>query len=330
MQWHLLQSPASSIRGGGQPTVDHKDRLASPRNAWDSHVHVFDPANFPLSPTHTYTPFPAPLTELLEFEGNLSANSLPQNVVLVQPSPYGNDNSLLLNLLANRSTSSKSQVRAISVINPETVTDKELSEMQHLGVRGIRVNTEASGEQANYEKVAAQIMSAANRVSKYKSWNCQLFVSGDNWEHIADAVKNLPIRVIADHQGGMKGLSALPKNVTDVTKQTGYKELLRLAKSGKVFIKISGFYRSSTLTSGGYDDLEPLIKAFAKTVPQQLIWGSDWPHTGSGSNRSEATKDIPEPFRDVDNVAILKNIREWVGPQVWYSMTVTTPHHLYH
>ena len=147
---------------------------------------------------------------------------------------------------------------------------------------------------------------------------------------IADTVKNLPIRVIADHQGGMKGLSALPKNVTDVTKQTGYKDLLSLARSGKVFIKISGFYRSSTLTTGGCDDLEPLIKAFAKTVPQQLIWGSDWPHTGSGSNRSEAAKDIPEPFRDVDDVAILKNIREWVGPQVWYSMTVTTPHHLYH
>lgn len=123
----------------------------------------------------------------------------------------------------------------------------------------------------------------------------------------------------------MKGLSALPANVTDVSRQTGFAELMSLAKTGQLFIKISGFYRSSKLTTGGYDDLEPLIKAFAKEVPDQLIWGSDWPHTGSGADRTEANKDVPEQFRVVDDAAVLKNIRKWVGRDVWYKMTVTTP-----
>ena len=144
-----------------------------------------------------------------------------------------------------------------------------------------------------------------------------------------DTVRALPIKVIADHQGGMKGLSALPKNITDVSKQAGFSELMSLAQIGKVFIKISGFYRSSKLTTGGYDDLKPLIKTYAERVPQQLLWGSDWPHTGSGSNRNEATKEEPEHFRSVDNEAVLKNIREWVGPEVWYMMTVVTPGRIY-
>lgn len=139
----------------------------------------------------------------------------------------------------------------------------------------------------------------------------------------------LPVKVIADHQGGMKGSSALPNNVTNVDQQPGLDILLRLARTGRVFIKISGFYRSSKLTTGGYDDLEPLIKIFAKEVPDQLIWGSDWPHTGSSANRSESTKDVPEPFRVVDNVAILKNIRKWVGPKLWWKMTVDTPGKIY-
>jgi predicted TIM-barrel fold metal-dependent hydrolase len=146
---------------------------------------------------------------------------------------------------------------------------------------------------------------------------------------IAETIRTLPVKVIADHQGGMRGLSLLPTDTTDIRQQAGFTELIALAKSGKVFIKISGLYRSSKLTTGGYNDLEPLIKEFAKEVPHQLIWGSDWPHTGSGSNRSEATRDLPETFRDVDNEAVLKNIREWVGPEVWYMMTVVTPAMVY-
>lgn len=126
----------------------------------------------------------------------------------------------------------------------------------------------------------------------------------------------------------MKGTSALPSNTT-VTEQPGYKSLISLAKSGKLYIKVSAFYRSSKLIQGGYDDLELLVKAFAEEVPDQLIWASDWPHTGSSANRSEENKYIPEPFRDVDNVAVLKNIRKWVSADVWEKMMIKTPGEVY-
>jgi len=146
---------------------------------------------------------------------------------------------------------------------------------------------------------------------------------------IETEIMRLPTKVIADHQGGMKGTSALPSGVKDVSQQPGLESLLRLAKTGKVYIKISGFYRSSHVTTDGYEDLEPLIKIFAREVPQQLIWGSDWPHTGSGAYRTKATKDIPESFREVNNAAILMNIKEWVGLAVWRKMSVETPGRLF-
>jgi predicted TIM-barrel fold metal-dependent hydrolase len=127
----------------------------------------------------------------------------------------------------------------------------------------------------------------------------------------------------------MKGLSALPDTTTDITQQPGYQSLISLAKAGKVIIKVSGLYRSSKLTTGGYDDMQPLITSLAKEIPGSLIWASDWPHTGSAANRSLSNRDTPESFRVVDNMAVQGNIKQWVGPNVWYYMTVQHPLQVY-
>ncbi|KAB2576676.1 3-methylitaconate isomerase [Lasiodiplodia theobromae] len=282
-----------------------------PQGSWETHVHVFDP-RYPYSPERQYTPVSALYDELLDFNSNLSVADLPGNIVLVQPSPYGSDNSLILDLLRNHSLTQQSNLlRAITVIDPDNVTDEELHEMNALGVRGIRINTQAANSTETAEELRKNITAAVERVKGFNNWKCQLYISGDSWDYIHDLVRDLPIPVIADHQGGMGGLTKLANGSTDVTAQPGFASLLDLAKSGKVFVKISALYRSSKLTTGGYDDLEPLVKFFAQEVPQQLIWGSDWPHTGS--NRTEATRYVPEPFRKIDNEAVLKNIRKWVG-----------------
>jgi predicted TIM-barrel fold metal-dependent hydrolase len=154
-----------------------------PRHAWDSHVHVFNPTHYPYALSHAYSPVPALASALQAFEISLSANAEPQNVVLVQPSPYGTDNSLIIDMLNDRFMSKKnSQMRGIAVIDPDKLTDEELDNMHQIGIRGIRVNTEATGEQADFATTNMQIMAAAKRVSKYKHWKCQLFISGKNWQ----------------------------------------------------------------------------------------------------------------------------------------------------
>jgi predicted TIM-barrel fold metal-dependent hydrolase len=155
---------------------------------------------------------------------------------------------------------------------------------------------------------------------------------------LEDTILSLPVPIIADHQGGMKGSSALPKGINP-TDQPGLATLLNLARLNKVFVKISGLYRSSqfsnserllkTDVSTGYEDLEPLIQALAREIPDRLIWGSDWPHTGSGKDRVSRSFTDMEPFRSVDNDKVMKNIREWVGSEVWAKMMTVNPSHIY-
>lgn len=153
-----------------------------PEGSWDTHVHVFDPVNYPYAPSHAYSPVPALYSQLLDFESSLSRSDEPENIVIVQPSPYGYDNSLILDKLVELQTEKPPRmVRAIAVIDPKNITDSELDRMNQLGVRGIRVNTEATGEEVDYGQVRAQIERAAIKISSLENWRCQLYVSGDNW-----------------------------------------------------------------------------------------------------------------------------------------------------
>ena len=112
----------------------------------------------------------------------MSRSGKPENIVIVQPSPYGTDNSLILNkLVEHQAERTRRKVRAIAVIDPDNISDIELDRMHQLGVRGIRVNTEATGDKVDYGKVRAQIERAAIKISPLENWRCQLYVSGDNW-----------------------------------------------------------------------------------------------------------------------------------------------------
>ena len=113
--------------------------------------------------------------------------------------------------------------------------------------------------------------------------------------------------------------------------QPGFRSLLRLAKSSRVSIKVSGLYRASTLSETGYNDLAPIIRTLAEQVPDRLVWASDWPHTGEGKDRTaENALTMVEPFRVIDNLCILKNLREWIGSdENWHKMMVSNPETLY-
>jgi hypothetical protein len=121
-------------------------------------------------------------SQLLDFENSLSRSGEAENIVIVQPSPYGTDNSLILDKLVEyQAEKTPRKVRAIAVIDPDNITDIELDRMHQLGVRGIRVNTEATGEKVDYGKVQAQIQRVVVKISTLENWRCQLYVSDNNW-----------------------------------------------------------------------------------------------------------------------------------------------------
>lgn len=160
-----------------------------PKGSWDTHVHVFDP-RFKYSASRSYTPETATWEDLRNFNSSLSANDGGMNnIVLVQPSPYGTDNSLVLSLLRAHSHTDVQQacdttclLRAIVVIDPAKVTDSELGEMNRLGARGTRINVQASANTSGDTDLTEAIERTASRIAQLPGWLVQLFVAGSQWD----------------------------------------------------------------------------------------------------------------------------------------------------
>lgn len=147
-----------------------------------------------------------------------------------------------------------------------------------------------------------------------------------NPQDIYDTIMELQVTVIADHIGGMLAPSKLPSEFPNPTEQPGFRSLVELARCGKVIIKISGLYRLSDATETGYHDLESIIRTLAEMAPERLIYASDWPHTGNGSNRSTGKTGEVEKFREIDHNGIIENLGQWVeSKETWERMMVSTP-----
>ncbi|KAJ5613726.1 amidohydrolase 2 [Penicillium herquei] len=324
-------------------------RYALPRNAFDTHVHVFDPKLGSYAAGRAYTPEDAPLKKLTEFHQTISVVPESNTLVLVQPSPYKNDCCVMMRCLQELRTRNISAF-GIAVLDLDSVSNAQLKEMHDLGIRGIRLNFQADGKEVSTDKLIAALKQTAYRIRYLPGWMIQLFVPGWTWDSelkvpeisnpnlltqtflgLYATILHLPVKVIADHLGGMRGPSKLPSDLRSApTSQPGFTSLMSLARQSRVILKISGLYRMSSDTSSTYSDLKPIIKTFAQEVPEQVIWGSDWPHTGEGQNRLEGRLDLKEPFRVIDNDLILTRLHDWVGSDCYKKMLVDNPSRLYH
>jgi 2-pyrone-4,6-dicarboxylate lactonase len=61
------------------------------------------------------------------------------------------------------------------------------------------------------------------------------------------------------------------------TDAPGFQALMRLLQSGRGWSKLSAPYRTSTQPFP-HADITPFAQALIKAAPDQLVWGSDWPH----------------------------------------------------
>src|SRR5687768_1673167 len=99
------------------------------RDGWDCHVHVFD-ASAAVRDGH-YRPVDRPLSHI---EAVAQRHGV-RHLVLVQPSVYGTDNTLMLRALAVE----PGRHRGVAVVD-DPVSDGELDAMHAAGVRGVRLN----------------------------------------------------------------------------------------------------------------------------------------------------------------------------------------------
>jgi len=227
-----------------------------PAEGWDAHVHVFD--GRPVPAAH-YQPGPYPLARL---QAGAAAAGVGR-FLLVQPSVYGRDNSLLLGVLR----SAPGRHRAVVVLQGDE-PDAVLDGMADAGVRGVRIN--AVSPQGSDESVLGLL---APRL-RARGWFVQWYVPSVQLARVAALSAQLGLVAVLDHLAGLTAAAWADASGRD-TAGIGA-ALSQLADQG-AWLKLSGWYRLSAAPP--YDSLLPMIAALHRRFDGRCVWGSDWPHT---------------------------------------------------
>ncbi|KAF6829541.1 amidohydrolase [Colletotrichum musicola] len=243
------------------------DRI--PRGAWDSHMHVVDPAAYPLSADAVYRPRTHRLDRALAFESSVGID----NIVLVQPSIYGTDNACLLDALR---ALGPSRGRGVVAFEPGSVPQEVLREWHALGVRGVRINLSSVGKSLGAGKLEALLRQYAQDCAPL-DWVIQLYVPMEAMDMLEKVVPLLGgVRVCVDHLGH-PCLGDMKKRA-DPYEIKGFPALARMLRAGATYVKLSAPYRLSS--AADHADLEPVAREILRLRGRdRVVFATDWPHT---------------------------------------------------
>jgi predicted TIM-barrel fold metal-dependent hydrolase len=251
--------PASAPLCAAHDPNPRKPKIVLPPLACDTHAHVCGPApRYPYWPERIYTPPDALPAQYRHMLGTLGV----ERAVLVQPSVYGMDNTAMLDALA----ADPVRLRAVAVVSPE-IDFAQLEHMHALGVRGVRCNIVDVKEGKG--RLPMEMLKALAAKVRPLGWHLEFLMHVDEFPDLDRLLDGFPVDVVFGHLGYMKtglGLGA-----------PGYQALLRLLKSGRAWVKLTGPYR---ISSGAmpYADVVPFAHALVEAAPDRIVWGSDWPH----------------------------------------------------
>ena len=265
-----------------------------PHGAWDSHLHIISPDTFPTSASAIYTPHPAPLSVA---RANAARLSIP-NLVLVQPSTYGTDNSCLLHHLRLLNSEQPNSARGIVVIDPNRpneektegrVSDEELQSWHEAGVRGVRVNLKSVNSRPSRQELCDLLVQYVSRLQDagLRGWVVQVFMDLSDVGGLIDIAgivfgngrkgEEGGMKLVLDHMGGPDRLRSRPDDID------GWKELKRLMTYPGVFVKVSAPYRILAESGGEQakvEDLKGLVsELLAAREGHGCVFATDWPHT---------------------------------------------------
>ena len=244
------------------PRAPSRPREVTPPNACDTHCHVFGPADrFPYAADRSYTPPDAPLAQYLHLLATLGC----ARGVLVQGSAHGRDNSAMLDALERE----PKRLRGVAVAD-ETTPAEVLRRWHALGVRGLRFNHFFRGGQLHYRGgVPLEAARGLAPVMRELGWHLQLWIDVKDLPDTIPILRAIGLPVVIDHMGRTDAAAGV--------EAPGFQSLLKLLGAGGCWVKLSGAHRVSR-AAPDYPDARALHEALVKENPEQLVWGSDWPH----------------------------------------------------
>ena len=237
-----------------------KPSFTLPSGAVDTHVHVFED-KYALSPARGYNPPESTLDDLKHLHAALGID----RVVFTQPSPYGVDNSAIMDGAAALNAETPDRARMVVAVTMD-VTQDELAAMDAAGARGVRLNTDNKG---GMPMEFGEIPELAARIGEF-GWHIEFLFPGKDIIELMPVFRSIQIPISIGHfayQPAAAGIQA-----------PGFLSLLELMKEGNTWIKISGANRVSETDLPPYDDVEPMARALIDAAPDRVMWGTDWPH----------------------------------------------------
>lgn len=260
-----------------------------PPNSWDSHMHVVDPINYPLVADAHYVPKTHLLSEALRFESTVGL----RNIVFVQPSVYGNDNTCLLNALRQLGPH---RGRAVVTFDPCTTSMSTLQEWHRIGVRGVRVNLQSVGKTMDSAELESTLQRYAD-IIRPLGWVLQIYVPLATSIVLEDIVPKLRVKVCLDHFGyPTLSSTSLCSRFDDPYLVPGFDSLIRLLRQGNTFVKMSAPYRISKDMGQA---LEPMAMELLRVAGNsRVLFATDWPHTR---------------FEGLDIRPFVERVIEWCG-----------------
>jgi D-galactarolactone isomerase len=227
-----------------------------PAGACDCHVHVYD-ASRPLAPSATFKPPHAPWSAYQAVQRTLGL----ARAVLVQPTGYGFDNSVLLDALVQAGPVARGVV-----VLPDAVTDAEQQRLHAQGVRGVRfMMLPGAGGLLPWHALPAM----AARIAPL-GWHINLQLAGRELPQHRALIDALPCAVVIDHTG--KFLEPVPVS------HPAFGALLSVLERPQRWVKLSAPYETSKSGPPHYDDVSLLAKALLRAHPGRCLWASNWPH----------------------------------------------------
>jgi 2-pyrone-4,6-dicarboxylate lactonase len=234
-----------------------------PPGACDTHFHVFEPG-YPHVPEPLYTSPDGSVAKYLAAAGFLGL----KRMVLVQPTYYGTDNSLLRDVLKRLGPGCSGVIRI-----EEDTSDAELDEFHALGVRAIRLDLFARQGWATADIIGYVRRMAARATPR--GWHLQFYAPGKIVRDLLPFLADLPDTFVIDHMGYL------------TEPDPGFeRDLLAVLAQGSCWIKLSGAYRVAK--NRPLSSVTALARALVATRADRLIWGSDWPHLTDGQRDTGA------------------------------------------
>jgi len=274
----------------------------------DCHVHIVGAHNrYPQLATRTFLAAPARLDELQA----RAATRMISRFVIVQPSFYGADNTVLLESLDQLGGNG----RGVAVIDPTTATAETLADFSARGVRGLRINLYSRlGDDA---PLALRLGPAAG-CARAAGWHVEVIAAIAVLADNAELLLRADVPIVIDHYG-------LHANTSPDS--TAGRRLLELLGESQVWTKLSAPYRNSEDPL----DTQPNIawlEAILAVAPDRCVWGSDWPHTPP--HLSHLGPDVALAYRELSYPALVDDFLNAVGsPQCAERIMRDNPRRLY-